>query len=116
MRFVVDECTGPAVASWLRSVGHDVLSIYDDARRMADEDILPLAVREDRIIVTNDKDFGDLVYALGMEHQGIILLRLGDERAPSKIAAMARLLDEHADQIAGHFVVVTESTIRISRS
>ena len=83
---------------------------------MADEDILPLAVREGRVIVTNDKDFGDLVYARGMEHRGIVLLRLGDERAPSKIAAMSRVLDEYADHIVGHFVVVTDSTVRISRT
>lgn len=82
---------------------------------MADEAILPLAVREDRVIVTNDKDFGDLVFARGMAHQGIILLRLGDERAPSKIAAMSRVLAEYADQVVGNFVVGTDSAVRIAR-
>lgn len=115
MRFVVDECTGPAVASWLRGSGHDVVSIYDDAPRMLDEDILPLAVREDRIIVTNDKDFGDLVFAKGIAHRGVILLRLTNERAPSKIAAIARVLEAHEDRMAGSFVVVTETGIHIAR-
>jgi len=115
MRFVVDECTGPALASWLRSQGHDVISIYDDAPRMLDEDILPLAVREDRIVVTNDKDFGDLVFAKGMAHRGVILLRLTDERAQGKIAAMARVLEAYEDQVACRFVVVTEIGIRIAR-
>ena len=115
MRFVVDECTGPAVASWLRSQDHDVVSVYEDARRMPDELILPLAVREDRIVVTNDKDFGDLIFAHGMAHRGVILLRLGDERAPSKIAAIARVLEGYASQIVGNFVVVTETVVRIVR-
>ncbi len=115
MRFVVDECTGPAVASWLRSRGHDVVSIYDDAPRMLDDDILPLAVREDRIVVTNDKDFGDLVFAKGMTHRGVILLRLTNERAPSKIAALARVLDAYESQVPGSFVVATETGIRIAR-
>ena len=82
---------------------------------MPDELIVPLAVREDRIVVTNDKGFGDLVFAKGMEHRGVILLRLGDERAPSKIAALARVLDEYAEQLAQCFVVVTDRTMRIVR-
>jgi predicted nuclease of predicted toxin-antitoxin system len=43
MRFLVDECTGPVVAEWLRQKGHEVFSVYDDARGMADEDIIEKA-------------------------------------------------------------------------
>ncbi len=46
MRFLVDECAGPALARWLRGRSHEVFSIYDDARGMSDEDILEKASSE----------------------------------------------------------------------
>ncbi|WP_437643835.1 DUF5615 family PIN-like protein [Sorangium sp. So ce362] len=49
MRFLVDECTGPRVARWLRDQQHDVVPIYEDARGLDDADALAMAVREDRI-------------------------------------------------------------------
>ena len=54
MRFLVDECTGPAVARWLRDQSHDVFSVYDDARGMADDAMLATAEAEGRILITND--------------------------------------------------------------
>lgn len=88
MRFVVDECTGPVVARWLRESGHDVYSVYDEARGLDDGNVLQLAVRENRILITNDTDFGERVFRLRQPHCGVILLRLTDERAVKKIAAL----------------------------
>lgn len=116
MRFVVDECTGPAVARWLREQGHDVLSIYHDARGLDDDAILAIAVREDRIIITNDKDFGEMIFREKRSHRGVVLLRLDDERAASKIAVLAKVLQHYVDrQLAREYVVATETTLRIAR-
>ncbi len=57
MRFLVDECTGPAVAAWLRDQNHDVFSVFDEARGMDDNDIIQKALQEHWILITNDKDF-----------------------------------------------------------
>lgn len=62
MRFLVDECTGPAVARWLREQRHDVFSVYEQARGMDDNDVIRKAFEEDWILITNDKDFGEKVY------------------------------------------------------
>ena len=62
MRFLVDDCTGPAVARWLEERGHDVFSVYDDALGIADTEIIRRAHEEERILITNDKDFGGKVY------------------------------------------------------
>lgn len=113
MRFIVDECTGPAVARWLRDQGHDVVSVYDEARGIDDDGVLARAVAEDRIVITNDKDFGDKVFRLGRPHRGVVLLRLEDERAANKRAALERLLAAHSAQLPDRFTVVTERTIRI---
>lgn len=112
MRFLVDECTGPFVAQWLRREAHEVFSVYDEARGMTDDEILAKAHSEQWILITNDKDFGEKVFRDGHPHHGVVLLRLQDERASSKVDALQRLLEEHSDQLADRFVVVTERQIR----
>jgi predicted nuclease of predicted toxin-antitoxin system len=113
VRFLVDECTGPAVASWLRSQSHDVFSVYDEARGMGDDELLEKAAAEKWIVITNDKDFGEKIFRDKRSHRGIILLRLDDERAASKIAAIEKLL--HLDAVlSDRFVVVTENRVRFA--
>ncbi len=115
MRFLVDESTGPAVAAWLRQKGHEVFSVYDNSRGMADEEIIRKAFSENWILMTNDKDFGEKVYREKRPHKGIVLLRLEDERALVKIEIVKRLLERYADGLSGRFVVVTESGVRFAR-
>ena len=81
MRFLVDECTGPAVACWLRERSHEVFSIYDSARGLPDDQVLDKAHVEDWILITNDRDFGEKVFRDKHPHHGVVFLRLDDERA-----------------------------------
>lgn len=115
MRFLVDECTGPVVARWLRVRSHEVFSVYEEARGVADDDILHKAYSEDWILITNDKDFGEKVYRERRPHRGVVFLRLQDERAASKIDAIGKLLDAYEGQLAGAFVVVTETQVRFGQ-
>ncbi|MGB3998298.1 MAG: DUF5615 family PIN-like protein [Desulfomonilia bacterium] len=57
MRFLIDECTGPAVAYWLESQEHDVVSVYNQFRGIDDDEVIQKCIDENRIFVTNDKDF-----------------------------------------------------------
>ncbi len=114
MRFLVDECTGPAVAHWLRSRPHEVFSVYEDARGMRDEDVLAKAFSEGWIVITNDKDFGELIFRERRPHRGVVFLRLDDERVASKINAVGRVLATYSDQLADAFVVVTERKVRFA--
>lgn len=114
MRFLVDECTGPRVARWLREQGHDVFSVYDDERGADDSQVLSRAVSENRILVTNDKDFGSLIFREKRTHHGVVLLRLDDDRSECKIDSIKRLLLQFSDRLEDHFIVVTETKIRIS--
>ena len=116
MRFLVDECTGPKLASWLRESGHDVLSVYEEAPGMSDNDIIKISYKENRILITNDKDFGEKVFKEGQPHKGIILLHLRDERPSNKIETIKRLIHGHEDKLANNFVVVTEKNVRFAIS
>lgn len=115
MRFLVDECTGPAVANWLRKQGYDVFSVYDQSRGITDDEIIQKAFSENRILVTNDKDFGEKIFRDNKAHKGIILLRLEDERANSKITAIEQLLKNHSDKIKNNFIVATENRVRVAK-
>jgi predicted nuclease of predicted toxin-antitoxin system len=115
MRFIVDECTGPKVARWLREQGHEVFSVYDEARGMKDDSIINKAFTESWILITNDKDFGEKVHKERRPHRGVVFLRLGDERAVSKIEVLRQLLEGYENRLADHFVVVTETRVRFAR-
>ena len=111
MRFLVDECAGPALADWLHAQGHDVFSVYELARGMVDDAIIEKAFKENWILLTADKDFGEQVYRDRKPHHGIILLRLGDERSNTKILVVKQLLSSYASQLSDRFVVVTEKNV-----
>jgi predicted nuclease of predicted toxin-antitoxin system len=115
MRFLVDECTGPAVASWLRDQNHDVFSVFDEARGLDDEEIIRKALNESWVLITNDKGFGDKIYRDGRLHKGVILLRLEDERPTTKIRVLTRLLETYSNRIIDSFLVATERQVRFAK-
>ena len=116
MKFLVDECTGPRVAHWLSKHKHDVFSVYEEAKGSDDNWIIRKANEENRIIITGDKDFGELVFRKEKPHKGIILLRLENQRAENKIKKIDNLLEQYSDKIKNNFIVVTENSIRIAKS
>src|SRR4051812_42167976 len=73
MRFIVDESTGAAVVTYLRNIGHDVVSVADTMPQADDTVILAYAASEGRVVLTNDKDFGELAFRSGQVHRGIVL-------------------------------------------
>lgn len=115
MRFLVDECAGPAVAEWLITDGHDVFSVYDESPGLDDDTILAKAYAENRILITIDKDFGEKVFREQLPHRGIVLMRLQDQSAAVKIETLRRLLVDYAHKLVDRFVVVTETAVRFAR-
>lgn len=114
MRFLVDECTGSKVANWLRGENHEVFSVFDEARGMTDDEVLTKAFVENRILVTNDSDFGEMVFRERRKHHGVIFLRLDDERSVNKIEVLRRLLESYAERLPEEFVVATETKVRFA--
>jgi len=112
-KLLVDVGVGKAVEGWLRGAGHDVLAVRDINPRMPDADILALAVREQRLLITMDKDFGELVYRSGQPHAGILLLRLEGARSGEKVAIIQQIFSQYADQLPGHFSVYQHRRLRI---
>ncbi len=115
MKFLVDECTGTSVVACLRDEGHDAVAVVEVMPEADDEEILDRAVAEGRIVVTNDKDFGEMVFRSGLAHRGVVLLRLRDERAENKVRMMKVALVQVGERLRNHYVVATESGIRVRK-
>ena len=114
MRFLVDECTGPGVAKWLREEGHEVFSVYDESPGISDLSVLTKANNENWILITNDSDFSVRIFRDQLAHAGVIYLRLANERTQNKIDVVRNLLLNHGESLSDRFVVVTESKVRFS--
>jgi len=116
MQFLVDESAGSAIAALLRALAHDVVAVAEVMPQADDASILARAVQDSRIVVTNDKDFGELIFRSGQAHAGVILLRLRDESSANRVRMMQAVLTQCPIVNSNEFVVVTERNIRIRRS
>jgi len=114
VKFLVDRCAGRRLAEWLRAQDHDVLESRELGADPGDEALLALAVREGRVLVTMDKDFGDLVFARGAAHAGMI--RLPDVPVARRILLISQVLaDISQSDLEQSIVTVGDNRIRVSR-
>jgi predicted nuclease of predicted toxin-antitoxin system len=115
IKFLVDESTGASVAEYLRRAGFDVLFVGETMQQADDADILTQAVHENRILMTNDKDFGELVFRSGRPHAGVVLFRLQDESQDNRVRIAQIVVEEYLKRLPDNFVVVTEKGLRVRR-
>jgi len=113
VRFLLDVCVASRVLhDTLVRLGHDVLSARDGFADASDQTLLDVAYREGRVLVTEDKDFGELVFALRLPHPYIV--RLDGLTAAEAAVAMRNLIQrEGAAMCTGAIIVVTRSHVRI---
>ncbi|MEZ4554203.1 MAG: DUF5615 family PIN-like protein [Dehalococcoidia bacterium] len=115
MRFLLDESVDARLQGYLQRNGHDVTSIRLDHRPgMPDHEVLALAHDEARILLTNDRDFGELIFRERLPHQGVILLRLQSVTLDAKVNAMHDVLTHHSHELNA-FLVVSEAGVRVRR-
>jgi len=114
MTFLLDENVEYRIATFLRDEGHDVTTIVEDyTRSIDDREVLHLAQTEGRILITNDRDFGELIFSQQLPHTGVIYFRLPlDTAAVDKIARLREMLASHQADL-GSFIVVAPAAIRV---
>jgi len=113
LKFLADECCDFPLVTSLRNDGHDVLYQLEENAGARDEDVLERAYREERVLLSEDKDFGELVFRLGKRTVGIVLLRIDVKERHLKWPRLKKLIDEHGTSLPGHFVVVDRYKFRI---
>lgn len=112
MKFLADECCDSGVIANLRADGHEVAYVIEGQRGISDDNVLRIAFDEGRILLTEDKDFGELVYRLNKPAFGIVLLRIDIEERRKKWSRLKALIDHHEAHLHGNFVVVDMNKFR----
>ncbi len=113
MKFVADESVDRGICLKLRDLGYAVEAIEEILPSIDDDEVLDYTVRSGSILVTADKDFGELVYRLGRIHDGIILLRLDGLKTEARAEIVAAAIQLHESQLLKNFVVITHDNVRI---
>lgn len=109
MKFLVDESVGNKFANLLKNAGYDILFVGDIMPEVEDEKVMAFAESENRILITADKDFGELTFKLKFRINGVIFFRTLT-RNPEKQFDMVRGI---LDKAEGKFIIVKEGQIRV---
>ena len=113
MKFLIDVGVGKKVENWLRENGYDILAVRDIDAHAKDSKILQLAFEQKRMIITMDKDFGELVFNSGKQHAGVLILRLEDADADTKVGVIKNILLNYSDHLKSSFCVYQDGKLRI---
>src|SRR5579863_3520293 len=106
MRFLSDENVSRLVVERLRVSGFDVTSIGETLPGAADKDVLEAANAEGCILITEDRDLGELVIRQRLSVRGVILLELDRLSNAAEADAVAEVVSTHADKLSGNLVVI----------
>jgi predicted nuclease of predicted toxin-antitoxin system len=113
VRFLFDESSDAPVAAALREDGHAVYCVWESLTGIDDDAVLSMANKRRAILVTADKDFGELVFRLGRAAVGVVLLRLHGREMGEKVAIVTTAVRDFGERMTGAFTVVTPTLIRI---
>jgi predicted nuclease of predicted toxin-antitoxin system len=115
MRFLADESCDFSVVRALRSADHDVVAIAELSPREEDSSVMDRAVEDSRILVTEDKDFGQLVYARMQRTGGVIFIRFPARARRGLPAAVVELVRRRGESLIGNFTVIQPGRARTGR-
>jgi predicted nuclease of predicted toxin-antitoxin system len=101
MILLADESVDRPIVERLRQDGHDTTYVAELSPSINDDQVLQEANTRSALLLTEDKDFGELVYRLGRVHGGIVLIRLAGLPAPAKADTVAKVLQDHAVELPG---------------
>jgi predicted nuclease of predicted toxin-antitoxin system len=115
MMLVADESVDFNIIKSLRQQGLDVFAIFEEQPSITDEEVLSIAVNSNALLITEDKDFGELVFRLKLPHCGVILLRLGTIPTAQKGELASRAILVHLTELTNAFSVFDGQMLRIRR-
>lgn len=115
MRCVADENVDAPIVEAMRSSGHEVWYVAEQDRGITDDDVLHRASGQSALLITSDKDFGELVLRQGKASSGVLLLRLAGLPAAKKAELVVRALEDHGSELRGAFSVLAARALRIRR-
>ncbi|MBU4444037.1 MAG: DUF5615 family PIN-like protein [Candidatus Marinimicrobia bacterium] len=113
MKFFADENVDKQIVERLRKDGHIVLYVIEMERSISDKEVIQQANQESAVLLTADKDFGNLAFQQSLIESGIFLIRLAGLSSQRKAELVAIAIQEHINELSQNFTVITPGTIRI---
>ena len=115
MKIVADENVDKEIVDRLRADGHDVLYIAEENAGIDDRTVLDRSLQTGAILLTADKDFGDLVFRQRLVHSGVLLVRLAGVRPDLKAGLVATTFDRHGEELRSGFAVLSKRNLRFRK-
>jgi len=113
MNILCDEGVDSQIVEQLRQEGHDVLYVAEMEPSISDDAVLRRANEHNALLVTEDKDFGDLVYRQGLIHLGVVLVRLHGLMSATKARIVSATFAQHETEMPHSFTVISPGIVRI---
>jgi len=115
MNFVADEGVDAAIVELLRSNKYEVHYIAESEAGFDDESVLQIANETQSILITQDKDFGELVFRLRKIHHGVILIRMEGLKPLTKARIVKNAIDSQGDNLLNAFTVISPGAFKIRK-
>ena len=116
MTIVADESVDFGIINGLRQKGFQILSISEGFSGISDHEVLQIAVKNKCLLITEDKDFGELTCRFKLEHYGILLIRLTDISRKVRIESATKNIELHFGSLKNNFSVLNKKGLRIKKS
>ena len=113
MKFLADENVDKLIVKRLRKDGHVVLYVLEMEPSISDDEVIKRANHESALLITGDKDFGELAFRQDRIVHGVVLIRLAGLSAQRKAEVVALAVQEHTDELSQNFTAVTPGAVRI---
>lgn len=115
MQLVADESCDFSIVVGLRAAGHDVISIAELMRGAEDNQVIEFASTQRRLLLTEDKDFGQLVFSAAKQNSGVVLIRYPTFARSDLTDTLTKLLADHGEALYSCFVVLEPGRVRLGR-
>lgn len=113
MKFVADESVDYALVLQLRRLGHEIFSVSELSPSIPDEQVLKLANKHKAILITADKDFGELVFRQKLAATGVVLVRVFGLPEKFKLSIVIHAISQSIKKMPRHFTVINPGQVRI---
>ena len=113
MPLLADENVSMLVVERLRAIGLDVMAIGETSPGASDDQVLVIANREARILITEDRDFGEMIVRQRLGIRGLVLLELDRLSNVGEADRVAAIVSAHGDKLAGNLLVIEPGRVRV---
>ena len=112
MRWLADECLSASLVKSLRAEGHDVFYVAEMAAGLRDIEVIALALQDGRLLLTEDKDFGELVVRFGHPVPGLVLIRIDPAEPALRTMRLAAAIEQYGEGLFGRYLVIEDGKLR----